>query len=164
MITIEKSILRKGHIGYKVAPYQRLDHLRVLHLSFNTEDHWAGIYVAKTINVASGYRCDYKHPYGHTVDLLHNMKVLICEGHELRNGSISGADKAKMIIDALPLDIKTYIQSQNRTLIPSLGALGFCYQGPHDNEGGIEIIIPNRLVSFVSMHEQVDFGINKYFT
>jgi hypothetical protein len=92
------------------------------------------------------------------------MKVLICEGHELRNGSISGADKAKMIIDALPLDIKTYIQSQNRTLIPSLGALGFCYQGPHDNEGGIEIIIPNRLVSFVSMHEQVDFGINKYFT
>ncbi len=69
MITIERSILKKGHIGFKVAAYQQLDHMRTLHSSFQREADWAGFYVAKTKNVAAGYRVDYQHPYGHTVTL-----------------------------------------------------------------------------------------------
>lgn len=164
MITIEKSIFRKGHIGYKVAPYQHLEHLQVLHSSLKKENDWSGHYVAKTINVASGYRCDYQHPYGHTVTLLHDMKVLICKGYELEDINITGAEKARMIVNALPLDIKCFFNAtSNALLIPTLGKLGYCYQGPHDSEGGIEIIIPQRLIAFVSMDMQVDFGRNKFF-
>ncbi|MGG5218847.1 MULTISPECIES: hypothetical protein [Rahnella] len=163
MITIERSILRKGHIGFKVAAYQQLDHMRTLHSSFPREADWAGFYVAKTKNVAAGYRVDYQHPYGHTVTLIHDMKVLICKGPELENSSITGFAKARMIIDALPEDMKTSVIKLNSPLIPALGRLGFCYQGPHDDEGGIEIIIPNRLIAFVAMHEKIDFGVNKYF-
>lgn len=164
MITVEKSTLRKGLIGYKVAPYQNLGHLHVLHSSFKEEDDWSGHYVAKTINVASGYRYDYQHPYGHTVTLLHDMKVLICKGYELENISITGAEKAQMIVNALPLDLKNFFnKTSNALLIPTLGKLGYCYQGPHDSEGGIEIIIPQRLIAFVSMDMQVDFGRNKFF-
>jgi len=41
--------------------------------------------------------------------------------------------------------------------------LGLCDQGSHDDEGGIEIIIPNRLNAFVAMHEKINFGVNNAF-
>ncbi|MDK2633692.1 hypothetical protein QMZ93_10135 [Pantoea stewartii subsp. indologenes] len=158
MITVRNEILKKGHIGYKVAPYEQLDHNSVLHESFSSKKEWSGFYVATTRQVAHGYRYDHPHAYGHTVTLLRNLPVLVFTGNELSDTSVSNTDKARMIKDALPANLKTYMMNQNKPLIAALGALGFCYQGPHDSEGGVEIIIPNNLIAYVSTEMKVDFG------
>jgi hypothetical protein len=163
MIIIERSILKKGHIGFKVSNYQNFDYKCTWRTPIDVTKPWAGFYIGTTEDVADGYKDDYQHPYRHAVTLLQDLDIIICTGPELANSQIPGMAKAEMVTEALPDDLKDAVRKQNKPLMDALGELGFCYQGPHDDEGGIEIVIPNKLTHLVSLKMKIDFGVNKYY-
>ncbi|MCL7998595.1 hypothetical protein M8994_10100 [Brucella sp. 21LCYQ03] len=161
-IQVNIGLLDKNITYYKVSPYKSFDYFVSLRDSYKERKHWSGIYLAKDRKTSYGYRFDYDHAYGHLVQILHKMNVVICSGSYLESGGNSGDDKARGIIDILPNDIKRYFKSERDLLIPTLGKLGYCYQGPADEEGGIEVIIPEALAIFVYMRNIIDFGPSRY--
>lgn len=150
-ITIED--LPTGKIGFKGSAFDKWDPFASLTGADDSKE-WSGIYIAPEADLAKGYLGDYADEntgkgtaYIHIVELLSPLKLLVCTDDIIGDGSVSGDVKAKHIKDNMPGEISFGAG----LLIPRLGQLGYAYKGLHDSEGGMELVIPNKLSAMLTM-------------
>lgn len=154
---IEIKTLAKGFIGYKAAGYADWNPQIILDTATDSGE-WSGLYVAPAVEIAKGYLVDSlpgsgpnvgagtSYLYG--VHLIKDQMIICCSDRCLAD--IGGSEVAKAI-HVKGLLLGKFNMKIAGPLIPGLGAKGYFFQGFHDEEGGLEIIIPNALCRSVAL-------------
>lgn len=157
--------LRMGRIGFKMAKYDRWCPFTNM-TTADDSGQWAGLYISPTAEMSMGYAQDCLdentgngNAYLHIAHLLRDLNVLICDDPALGVGDTPGDQKARIVKNQLPPNIVV----GDAPLIPSLGRLGYAFKSYHDQEGNMEIIIPNKLSAFVWMIRQSTLNYEGFF-
>ncbi|MFG6105623.1 hypothetical protein U2F10_25470 [Leptothoe sp. EHU-05/26/07-4] len=150
-----------GLIGYKGASYKSWDASYYKSEAKNDAD-WSGLYIALDENVAQGYLPDMVpspgngKAYIHKVSLDEKVNLITCLDDSFKTGKID--------IDALKsaLSGQGIVVKKNEKIIPKLGKLGYLFKCFNNEEGAIEIIVPNNMVDKISMSKYKECQLKNY--
>lgn len=162
---VETKTLKTGHItGYKVTDYEKWDSAAYLKTAKDDKD-WSGFYIAETEALAKGYISDKVDPktgkglvYFQEIQLLKDIPVIVCKDDSFKTGEID----MKSLKEAVSKE--TGIQfGKDDLFMPKLGEKGYlfmCYNNPSSND--MEIIIPNKLISLISVKAYKKCTVKNY--
>lgn len=158
---IEIGQLPNGSLGFKAAIFQSWDSSIYQQNAGNDAD-WSGLYIAEKESTAHGYLPDYADKHGngtgyiHRVSLNQNLNLITCLDESFKRGDINMPALKKAIRD------KGIQVADDQLLLPRLGQLGYCFRCYNNEEGDIEVIVPNALAKYVSMTAFKSCSIQQY--
>ena len=149
--------LNKEFIGFKSTSFQAWD-ASVYAKSVNDQYDWSGLYIAEKQETAEGYIPDMVSADGRGIAYLQKVQliaatnIIIFYDYGFKTGDID-TEKVKRNLRDHGIEVKS-----NELLIPALGKLGYLFKCYNNEEGEMEIIIPNSLINKVSMvpYKQVE--------
>jgi hypothetical protein len=152
--------LDRGQIGFKSAGYETWNSVTYVNTAKNDQD-WSGLYVAVVEDTAKGYLPDMVESgagtaYIHKVILSEAVKMIVCMDDGFKTGSYDmGALK-------LALAAKHVAVDTGDLLMPKLGQLGYLFKCYNNEDGAIEIIVPNNMVGKLVMNRYKKVKISGY--
>ena len=160
-LDIEIGTLSKGCIGFKGAGYKVWDSTKYIDEA-NNNGEWSGLYVAQTEATAEGYLPDMVQPPGngtvyiHNVNLTNDLKLITCLDDSFKTGNID-MTALKTALRQQGIDV-----AEDELLMPKLGKLGYAFKCYNNEEGAIEIIIPNMLAGNIEMTQYKECVMKGY--
>lgn len=139
-----------GNIGYKAASFQVWDAAVYQHNAGNDSD-WSGLYIAEQEATARGYLPDYAGEDGngigyiHRVSITQDLPLITCLDDSFKHGDIDMPALKQALRDA------GIAVADDQQLIPRLGQLGYCFRCYNNEDGDIEVIVPNSMAQNVAM-------------
>lgn len=139
-----------GAIGYKAANYEVWNAATYQQNAGNDSD-WSGLYIAEAESTAHGYLPDYAGEDGNGVGYIHrasvtnNLLLITCLDESFKRGDIDVPALKQALRDA------GIAVADEQLLIPRLGELGYCFRCYNNEEGDIEVIVPNSLAQHIAM-------------
>lgn len=147
---IEIGELSTGDIGYKAASFEVWNAVTYQQNAGNDAD-WSGLYIAEAEATARGYLPDYAGQDGNGVGYIHrasltaDLPMITCLDDSFKLGDID--------MSALKLALRNagIAVADDQLLIPRLGQLGYCFRCYNNEDGDIEVIVPNSLAQQIAM-------------
>lgn len=150
---LTREYLPAGTVLYKSMRYDSFDAAKALAGQENKEE-WEGQYFALDKAISEGYEMDYLdentgngRAWLHTFVVTKDIPILRNTAPRHGDDSYSGGQKAAAVKhflinnpDILGDNTTAYIHP-GKPLMPTLSEMGVAFNGPHDREGGVEIII-----------------------
>lgn len=148
---IEIGQLSIGEIGYKAANFD-VWNAAIYQQSAGNDADWSGLYIAEAESTAQGYLPDYAGQDGSGVGYIHRVSVtsdlplITCLDESFKHGDID--------VPALKQALRNagVAVADDQLLIPRLGQLGYCFRCYNNEEGDIEVIVPNSLAQHIAMN------------
>lgn len=143
--------LAAGLIGFKGASYSADAWNPVVYAgNAGNNQEWSGLYIAAEENTAQGYLPDTVgngYAYIHRVGLSGDLDLITCLDESFKTGNIN--------MDLLKETLRdNNIRVENDApLMPALGKLGYAFKCYNNEEGAIEIIIPNNMLDRIQMYK-----------
>lgn len=162
-MNISLGSINGGFIGYKAASYENWDST-IYQKNSDNGNEWSGLYIAEEESTACGYLPDMVGDGGsgiayiHKVDLNENVNIVICLDDSFRTGEID-MDALKKALREKGLDVQ-----DNQLLMPRLGELGYFFKCYNNDEGAIEIIVPNVMADKITMPNFKKCKVKNYET
>jgi hypothetical protein len=159
-MNIEIEDLTEGFIGYKAASYEVWNPETYRDHAANDKE-WSGLYVAPLESTASGYLVDMVQggegiAYIHKVELSEDTRVIVCLDEGFKTGNINMAELKESLRNA-GVDVQ-----DDQLLMPRLGALNYFFKCYNNEEGDLEIIVPNVMTDRILMPNYKRCTINDY--
>ncbi|MGL4353727.1 MAG: hypothetical protein ACRCTP_07350 [Aeromonas popoffii] len=150
---LTREYLAAGTVLYKSMRYDSFDAAKALAGRKNTEE-WEGQYFALDKAISEGYEMDYLdedtgngRAWLHTFVVTKDIPILHNTAPHHGDDSYSGGQKAAAVKRFLInnpdilVDNATAFINPGKPLMPTLSEMGVAFNGPHDMDGGREIII-----------------------
>jgi insecticidal toxin complex protein TccC len=147
-----------GTILYKSMKYENFDVELAISGQENKEE-WEGQYFALDKEISEGYETDYLdentgngRAWLHTFEVTKEIPILHNTAEAYGSDNFTGNDKAAAIRNFLINqpdilgDINTKEINHGKPLMPTLTKIGIAFNGPHDLDGGREIITGGELL------------------
>lgn len=150
-----------GNLGYKAASFQAWD-AAIYQQNAGNDADWSGLYIAEVEATAKGYLPDYAGDNGdgvgyiHRASLTQELQLITCLDESFKRGDIDMPALKQAIRD------KGIQVADDELLIPKLGQLGYCFRCYNNEEGAIEVIVPNSLAQHIAMNAIQRCTIKQY--
>lgn len=147
-----------GLIGFKGAVYSA-DAWDPASSNAQDDKEWSGLYIAEDETTAKGYLPDAVatgNAYIHKVGLKENVHIITCLDEGFKAGNINIKQLKEALRDNnIPVD-------DNELLMPTLGKLKFLFKCYNNEEGSLEIIVPNSMCNYIYMQDYKKCELKNY--
>lgn len=141
-----------GFIGYKGAGYTKWDSAFYMKNSTSDKD-WSGLYIAADNDTAKGYLPDAVPEdangngivYIHKAEVTEEVNLITCMDESFKTGEID-MDALRSALDKN--DVKV---NDKELVMTKLGELGYFFKCYNNEDGAIEIIVPNSMADKITM-------------
>lgn len=157
---ISTSDLAVGWIGIKCAAFHTWN-AQTYETNATNRDDWSGLYVALNEDTAKGYAPNMvEHGHGdvylHNVSLTTSTRLITGLDESFKTGHID-MTAVKTALRTAGIDV-----GNDQLLIPRLGELGYFFKCYNNEEGDMEVIVPNNMASRLTMSAYKKCSLNLY--